>query len=92
MKTDRLTLLIAPADKGAIAARADALGISVSELMRRGALSYDPDDADMLARLKVLVPELHAAAREMRADIAEALAAGEERARSWPPATRGARR
>lgn len=73
MKTDRLTLLIAPADKAAIAARAQALGLPVSEYVRRASDAYDPADAELLEQLRALVPQLHAAAEAMRADIAAAL-------------------
>ena len=58
MKTDRLTLLISPADKAAINARAEALGVSVSELVRRAALNFDPREAAAKAELEALLPEL----------------------------------
>jgi isopropylmalate/homocitrate/citramalate synthase len=73
MKTDRLTLLIAPAEKAAIAARAEALGLPLSEYVRRASEAYDPADAELLEQLRALVPQLHAAAADMRADIAAAL-------------------
>ncbi|WP_164847386.1 plasmid mobilization protein [Sphingobium algorifonticola] len=67
MKTDRLTLLISPSDKAAINARADVLGISVSELVRRAALDYDPDEAAARAELDVLLPQVTAAVARMHA-------------------------
>lgn len=60
MKTDRLTLLISPADKAAINARATSLGISVSELVRKAALDYDPGEAEARADVEVLLPEFSA--------------------------------
>ena len=59
MKTDRLTLLISPADKAAINGRAESLGISVSELVRNAALAYDPDEEEAKAQLELLLPEFH---------------------------------
>lgn len=58
MKTDRLTLLISPAEKAAINARAETLGVSVSELVRRAALDYDPDEAAARAELEALLPQV----------------------------------
>jgi hypothetical protein len=61
MKTDRLTLLVAPADKAAIAARAAALNLSVSELVRQAALGYDPAEAAAKAELEALMPQFEQA-------------------------------
>ena len=65
MKTDRLTLLISPVDKAAINARAEALGISVSELIRRAALDYDPEEDAIKAQIEALLPEVGAAIGRM---------------------------
>ena len=62
-----MTLLIAPDDKAAITARADTLGVSVSELVRRAALDYDPDEALARAELEVLLPQVNAAVARMHA-------------------------
>ena len=77
MKTDRLTLLIAPADKAAITQRADALGLSVSELVRQAALAYDPQEERLKAELEALIPvaivsveRIEAAFDRMLADMA----------------------
>jgi hypothetical protein len=67
MKTDRLTLLISPAEKAAINARANFLGISVSELVRRAALDYQPDEASMKAEIEVMLPEVEAALERIHA-------------------------
>ena len=47
MKSVRITLSVDPEQKRAIARRARALGISVSELLRRAALSYAGAGADV---------------------------------------------
>lgn len=67
MKTDRLTLLISPADKAAINARAELLGVSVSELVRRAALDYDPDEAVARQELEALLPQVAGAVGRMHA-------------------------
>jgi hypothetical protein len=61
MKTDRLTLMVSPADKAAINARATSLGISVSELVRKAALGFDPEEAAAKAELEALMPEFERA-------------------------------
>lgn len=77
MKTDRLTLLINPADKAAINARAESLGISVSELVRRAALDYEPDEAAMQAEIEALLPEVDAALERIHATFDRIEANGE---------------
>jgi hypothetical protein len=77
MKTDRLTLLISPADKAAINARAEMLGISVSELVRQAALGYDPEEARAKEELEALLPDFHAAVDRMNATFDRMLAKAE---------------
>jgi hypothetical protein len=60
MKTDRLTLMVSPADKAAINARASTLGISVSELIRKAALDYDPEEAAAREEVEALLPDFSA--------------------------------
>mgnify|MGYP000258715170 CR=1 FL=1 len=69
MKTDRLTLLISPVDKAAINARASMLGISVSELVRKAALDYDPDEAAAREEVEALLPEFRASITNMHASF-----------------------
>lgn len=69
MKTDRLTLLISPADKAAINARAESLGISVSELVRQAALDYDPDEAAAREELEAFMPEFNAMVGSIHASL-----------------------
>ena len=80
MKTDRLTLLIAPADKAAIAARADELGLSVSELVRRATVAYEPEDEALVRELDALWPEVGAALDRIEANLDRALARSAEHA------------
>lgn len=81
MKTDRLTLLIAPAEKAAITTRADELGLSVSELVRRATASYDPDEREARAEVEALLPELSAAIRRMDSTLDRMLVRAEEHER-----------
>ena len=61
MKTERLTLLVSPSDKAAIAARAAALNMSVSELVRRATRDYDPEEEALREELEALLPAFNAA-------------------------------
>jgi hypothetical protein len=65
MKTERMTLLISPADKAAISARAEGLGMSVSELVRTAALDFDPDEAASRAEVEALLPEFRTSISNM---------------------------
>jgi hypothetical protein len=77
MKTDRLTLLISPADKAAINARAELLGVSVSELVRTAALDYEPELKDEKAQLEALLGEIEFALGRID-DNLDAMIAGAE--------------
>ncbi len=46
MKSERLTLLLAPRDKRAIAAKAKRAGVSASEYVRRAVEAYDLENID----------------------------------------------
>jgi hypothetical protein len=75
MKTERMTVLVTPEQKAAILARAQSLGLSAGEVVRRAVESYDP-----LARgveedeavLSMLADELLAAAKSARAALNDA--------------------
>jgi hypothetical protein len=67
-----MTLLMNPDEKAELAARANVLGISASELVRRAVQSYDPDD-DM-DELKALADELAGAAGRMEKKLDATLA------------------
>jgi hypothetical protein len=74
MKTERMTLLISPADKAAITARAEGLGLSVSELVRTAALDFDPDEAAARAEVEALLPEFRASISNMHASFERMIA------------------
>jgi uncharacterized protein (DUF1778 family) len=74
--TERVAVLMSPEDKRAIEAKAAVLGISVGELMRRGAASYDQDTdtvqiAAMLQALTASHVETLAALEEAERELAE---------------------
>jgi hypothetical protein len=54
--TERVAVLMSSEDKVAIEAKAAAIGISVGELLRRGAAAYEPetDTAQIAALLQAL--------------------------------------
>jgi hypothetical protein len=43
---ERIVVQATPQEKKAIVAKAKRLGLPISELMRRGAAAYDPDDEE----------------------------------------------
>ncbi len=50
--TERVAVLMSAEDKSAIEAKAQSMGVSVGELLRRGAAAYDPDvDVAQIAAL-----------------------------------------
>lgn len=69
MKTERLTLLVSPGDKAAIAARAAALKMSVSELVRRATLGYDPEEEAAREELEALLPAFNSAVANIETNI-----------------------
>jgi hypothetical protein len=74
MKTERMTILVTAEQKAAILARAQNLGLSAGEMMRRAVDAYDPAasmDEDETV-LNALADELFAAARDARAALEEA--------------------
>ena len=64
MKTERLTILLTAAEKAELSSRADAMGISASELVRLAVRHYDPEVDEQ--ELRELVDELAAATRQAR--------------------------
>jgi hypothetical protein len=69
---DRIVVQATPREKRAIVAKARRLGLPISELMRRGAVAYEPEDAD--AELSALAGAAEAAAGRAGAAIDDALA------------------
>lgn len=83
MKTDRLTLLVTPGDKAAITARAEILGVSVSELVRRAVIEYAPEEAAARRELEALLPEAEAATERIGESLDRTIAKVEEAERRW---------
>jgi hypothetical protein len=74
MKSERMTILVTPEQKAAILARAERLGVSAGEMVRRAVESYDSaagSDEDQ-AVLDALAEELFAAAEAARTALREA--------------------
>lgn len=71
MKTERMTVLVTPEQKTAILTRAQTLGLSAGEMVRRAVESYEPVKADEAA-LDALGQALQNAAKEARKAIADA--------------------
>ncbi len=69
---ERIVVQATPQQKKAIVAKARKLGLAISELMRRGAVAYEPQDAD--AELSALAEAAETAAERAGAAIDEALA------------------
>lgn len=67
----RIVVQATAQDKKAIAAKAKRLKLPISELMRRGAFAYEPDEAD--EELGALADSAKAAAERAGAAIEDAL-------------------
>jgi GAF domain-containing protein len=80
MKTERVTILAAPAFKAFLVAEAEREGVSVGELVRRRCeprpAANDAADGDV-ALLKALAAELSRAVQEARRSLREGLAEAE---------------
>ncbi len=66
MKTERMTILVTPAQKASITRAAKALQLSAGEIVRRAVESYRPG-GDEEAVLNAMAEDLCRAAREARA-------------------------
>jgi hypothetical protein len=94
--TLRIVVQATPQEKAAIAAKAKALGLPISELMRRGAAAYESQQADdelgaLADAAKAATERAGAAIDESLAFIAasnERIAAMERRAGNAKPAPR----
>lgn len=71
MKTERMVLLVTPADKNRINAEAAKLGVSGSEYVRRAIALLDADDVRSAEELALLAPELTAMADRLETTFAE---------------------
>lgn len=71
--SSRLVVMMSADDKRAIETRARAHGVTPSELVRRAAREYVPNDPEQEAALAVLAGELEAVVAGMRRDLGAAL-------------------
>ena len=75
MKTERMTVLVTPEQKAGILARAQRLGLSAGEMVRRAVESYNPATPKRSqdeALLDALAEELLSAAGSARAALKDA--------------------
>ncbi len=71
MKTERMTILVTPAQKQAIATQAKKLKVSAGEVIRRAAEGYRHNDEEIV--LNALADELDRAVKEARHALKDAL-------------------
>ena len=69
--TDRIVVQVAPDEKQALFAKASSMGLSLSELMRRGAGTYSQDEGG--TDLDVFVTEIHQAVLDIEETIERAV-------------------
>ena len=72
MKTERMTILVTPAQKQAIATKARKLNVSAGEVIRRAVENYRHNDEEAI--LNALADELDRSIKEARHALKEALA------------------
>ena len=77
MKTERVTLLISPADKRELRKLAEDRGITASELVRQAVHAFGASSIDETRELAALTAELRAAIPSMRKSLRNANAAVE---------------
>ena len=83
MKTERMVLLVTPAEKARINAEAGKLGVSASEYIRRLVDLLDADDVRAAEELALLAPELTAMADRLDATFADFRAQETLREERW---------
>lgn len=71
MKTERMTILVTPAQKKAIATKARELNVSAGEVIRRAMEGYRHNDEELV--LNALADELDRAVKEARQALKDAL-------------------
>lgn len=83
MKTERMVLLVTPAEKARINAEAAKLGVSGSEYIRKLIGLLDAEDVKELEELGALMPVFAAAIDSMQATLARTADSLEEAQREW---------
>jgi hypothetical protein len=71
MKTERMTILVTPAQKQAIATQAKKLNVSAGEVVRRAVEGYRHNDEEIV--LNALADELDRSIKEARHALKDAL-------------------
>jgi len=71
MKTQRMTILVTPAQKQAIGIQAKKLNVSAGEVIRRAVEGYRHNDEEIV--LNALADELNRAVKEARQALKDAL-------------------
>lgn len=71
MKTERMTILVTPTQKQAIATQAKKLNVSAGEVIRRAVEGYRHNDEEIV--LNALADELNRAVKEARQALKDAL-------------------
>jgi hypothetical protein len=72
MKTERVTLLISPADKRELRKLAEDRGVTTSELVRQAVQAFGASSIDETRELAALTAELRAAIPSMRKSLRDA--------------------
>lgn len=83
MKTERMVLLVTPAEKARIGTEAAKLGVSASEYVRTLVGLLDAEDVRAAAELALLAPELTAMADRLDATFADFRAQEKAREARW---------
>jgi predicted transcriptional regulator len=72
LKTERVTLLVTPAEKAKVQAKADALGMNASEFIRLAAQSYDVNRDE--AMMNALLDQVSDTVRDMNETLDRTIA------------------
>jgi hypothetical protein len=72
VKTERMTILVTPEQKAAITARAQRLGLSTGEMLRRAVETYDASKSENESVLNAIADEVFVAAKTARSALADA--------------------
>ena len=75
MASQRFVMMVDPAEREEWRAKASRAGITTAEFIRRAVAWYDPEDADALTELEVLMPEFQAALSGIHQSLDHSIAA-----------------
>ncbi|MDE1147369.1 MAG: hypothetical protein PW843_12250 [Azospirillaceae bacterium] len=74
LATERVTTLMTPSEKANLEAKAQKVGVSVGEFVRRSVDAFDPEEATLLTQLAALATELDRSNRDASDALDKALA------------------